>query len=46
MARKFASLKNTLTIFNLSMCRVNIDDNKKVKIYARLAKNDQKEEDD
>jgi len=33
-ARRFAERKNTLTIFILSMCRIQVDKPYKIKVFA------------
>ena len=33
-ARKFAEIKNTLTIFILSMCRIQVNNSVKAKVFA------------
>ena len=33
-ARRFAQIKNTLTIFILSMCRIEVEKSVKEKVYA------------
>jgi hypothetical protein len=34
-SRRFAEIKNTLTIFILSMCRIEIGIDDKAKVYAK-----------
>ena len=39
-ARRFAEIKNTLSIFILSMCRIHVDHSDKRRIYSKASNNE------